>query len=463
MKTTMKKRNLLYLCFPLLLAAAASCTKGFLDAKPSKSLLVPTTLSDFRALLDFSDNLNVAPGLNVISSDDFYRSGNTFVSLNPVGQNTYLWSKDLYSGTTVQDWTRPYADVFAANVVLDGLKALGPGSYDPGEYNAVKGTALFLRGYSFYGLAQEFAANYDPATANTLPGIPLHLTSDVNVIGGRGTLEQTYAQITADLSEAATLLPANALFKSRPNIAAARAMLARVYLTMGDYGKAQAAATASLQQNGALTDYNTLSATASRPFPYPLPDNAAEVSFYATLISTSSYNSSSSTLIDTGLYASYDANDLRKALYFKTAAGGQHSFKGTYSGNTGMFAGTATDEVYLIRAECYARQGDAASAMADLNTLLATRWKTGTYVPFTAADADSALGIILTERRKELVGRGLRWGDLKRLNTDNRFATTLKRIINGQTYTLAPGSPNYVLPIPDNELHTSGIPQNPRN
>lgn len=458
----MKKRHIFLCCLPLVLAAAA-CTKDFLDAKPSKSLLVPTTLSDFRALLDFSDNLNVSPGLNVISSDDFYRGDNTFISLTPVGQKTYLWAKDLYSGTTVPDWNRPYADVFTANVVLDGLKALKPGTYDPAEYNAIKGTALFFRGYSFYGLAQEFAAGYDPATASSMPGVPLHLTSDVNKIDGRGTLVQTYDQVLADLAEAAALLPVNALFKSRPNKAAAQAMLARVYLSIGDYPKALAAATASLQQNSALTDYNTLSPGASRPFPYPLPDAADEVSFYATLISISSYNSASATLVDTLLYASYDASDLRKVLYFKANSSGQHTFKGTYSGNPGMFAGIATDEIYLIRAECYARLGDVANALADLNTVLITRWATGTYTPFTAPDAGSALQLILTERRKELIGRGLRWGDLKRLNVDSRFAVSLKRVIGGQTYTLAPGSPNYVLPIPDNELHTSGVPQNPRN
>jgi len=52
--------------------------------------------------------------------------------------------------------------------------------------------------------------------------------------------------------------------------------------------------------------------------------------------------------------------------------------------------------------------------------------------------------------------------DLRRLNKDVRFAKTLTRAINGQTYTLSPNDPKYVMPIPIQEINTSGIAQNPR-
>lgn len=457
----MKKLSFFFYLLAGLALVPLSCTREFLAKKPSKSLLVPTTLTDFQALLDFTDDMNVAPGLNVISADDFYRAGNTFGSLSAVAQNAYTWAKNVYAGTAVGDWDKPYDQVFVANVVLDGLKNLGAGSYAPADYNAVKGSALFLRAFAFYGLAQEFAADYSTGTA--LPGVPIRLSADVNVIAGRGTLGQTYAQITTDLGQAAALLPQTAAFKSRPCKAAAEALLARVYLSMGDYDNALAAATACLALNSSLTDYNTLQPSASRPFPSPLPDAAEEVLYYSTLISTSSYNSSASTLVDTLLYGSYAADDLRKSLYFNAKGPGNIVFKGNYSGSSAMFGGLATDEVYLVRAECYARRNDVADALADLNALLVTRWKTGSFVPFTAAGGGEALSLVLSERRKELAGRGLRWSDLRRLNGDPRFAVTLSRAVNGITYTLLPSSPNYVLPIPDNEISGSGIPQNPRN
>jgi hypothetical protein len=137
---------------------------------------------------------------------------------------------------------------------------------------------------------------------------------------------------------------------------------------------------------------------------------------------------------------------------------------GTYGGynvNT-LFTFPAVDELYLIKSECEARLGNVSMAMTDLNTLLVTRWKTGTFIPFTAANADDALPVILTERRKELVMRGVRWTDLRRLNTDARFASTITHVYNGQVYLLPPNDPKYVWPIPDDEILYSGIPQNVR-
>jgi hypothetical protein len=91
-----------------------------------------------------------------------------------------------------------------------------------------------------------------------------------------------------------------------------------------------------------------------------------------------------------------------------------------------------------------------------------TRWAKGTFIPFTASSSDDALIQILNERRKELLYRGLRWTDLRRLNKDPRFAITLKRIINGVSYTLPPNDNRYAWPIPDNEIALTNMPQNER-
>jgi hypothetical protein len=60
-----------------------------------------------------------------------------------------------------------------------------------------------------------------------------------------------------------------------------------------------------------------------------------------------------------------------------------------------------------------------------------------------------------------LLFRNLRWSDLRRFNLEGANIT-LKRIINGTSYTLPPNDLRWVLLIPDLETSRSGIPQNPR-
>jgi len=135
-------------------------------------------------------------------------------------------------------------------------------------------------------------------------------------------------------------------------------------------------------------------------------------------------------------------------------------YKGTYTGTTRPFTGLATDEQYLIKAECQIRTGDFEAGIATLNKLLLKRYKTG-YKPVAAESRDIALVILKAERRKELVFRGLRWQDIRRYNREGD-KITLTRKIGDREYRLEPGSPLYALPIPDNEIRINGMQQNIR-
>ncbi|HEY0896913.1 MAG TPA: RagB/SusD family nutrient uptake outer membrane protein, partial [Sphingobacteriaceae bacterium] len=407
---------------------------------------------------------NRVPGMVQIAADEYYT---TEAGLNnlalPLEKNSYLWQEDIYEGIDITaDWNLSYEQVFYANVVLDGLQGVSE-SAESAEYTALKGTALFFRGAAFFNLAQSFAAPFDASSAASLPGIPVRITSDVNIKTGRGTLAGTYDQIIKDLSAAADLLPDKVSVKSRPSKLAALAILARVYLIMGDFGRAEDFADQVLQLNNQLIDYNTISATAASPFPEVKLNQNPEAIFYSDNISYS-FLSSSLTSVDSNCYRSYASNDLRRGIFFRTLPSGVVQFKGSYSASATkrLFAGPATDEVYLIRAEARARNGNVQGAMEDLNALLVRRFKTGTFTPMAASSEDEALSIILAERRKELIGRGLRWSDLRRLNKDPRFASTITRDLGGEVYSLAPGSNRYVFPIPASEIAGSGIEQNPR-
>jgi hypothetical protein len=118
--------------------------------------------------------------------------------------------------------------------------------------------------------------------------------------------------------------------------------------------------------------------------------------------------------------------------------------------------------MYLIRAECFEREGNKEKALLDLNTLLKQRWQTGTFIPFTANSNDDVLTLILGERRKELTCRNMRWFDIRRLNAEGKYTITLTRIENGQTFSLPPNDPRYTFLIPPAVIFISGIAQNSR-
>lgn len=434
-----------------------SCNDEFLEKKSDKSLVIPETLDDFQSILDNSATIfNRDPMLGLIGCDDYYLTDNQWLALlTSTERNGCIWAQEVYEAPAVSDWSVPYQQVFYANVVLDGLAAFEPDNRSIDTYHRLKGSALFYRAMAFYNLAQVFAPVYQASTATSDVGIPLRLTSDINTKVTRSTVQQTYDRIINDLKEAVELLSETIQFKSRPYKATAYALLARTYLSMSDFENAESYADSCLALYNTLLDYNTLNAAVARP----IPQLNAEVLFQSIQIP---YGFRNSALINADLYQQYANDDLRKVIFFNNSALGGVTFGGTYTGAISTFGGIAVDEIFLIRAECRARAGKTNDAMLDLNALLVKRWKTGTFVPLTAATPEEALNIILTERRKELVFRGLRWTDLRRLNLEPQFAQTISRQQNGVTYTLPPNDPRYVYPIPQNEIAVSGIQQNPR-
>jgi hypothetical protein len=434
-----------------------SCKK-YLDAKPDKSVAVPSTLQDIQALLDNSFALNTSyPSLCELAADDYYLTYTDWMGLtNENDRLNYIWDPHA---EYPNNWSGSYKIVLYANTVLDNLEKIGFTELNRVQWNNYKGQALFHRANIFFHLAQLFCKPWDSNGNNNDPGIPLKLTAAIDEPVVRATVAQTYERVLADLQTALPILQIDNTVKTRPNKAAAYGLMARIYLAMQEYDLAGRYADSCLQLYNLLIDYNSISASASISF----AQFNNEVIFHGASPGSSLLNASRCR-IDSFLFASYQTNDLRKSVFFKNNNNGSYCFKGSYLGtmNNNFFSGIATDEILLIKAECAARNNDPAAAMNALNTLLSKRWKTGTFVPFTASTADQALTIVLNERRKELIFRGLRWQDLRRLNKDTRFQKTLIRQLNGQLYQLPPADLRYVMLIPAEIIALSGIQQNPR-
>jgi starch-binding outer membrane protein, SusD/RagB family len=440
----------------IMMLACIGCKK-YLDQKPDRSMVVPQSVKDLQAVLDNTNIMNVNYPFSVeIGVDDYYLTTADWLSRSITEKNGYIWESDMFNENPRNDWSLPYTIVYNSNVVLDQLKKLGERAGTQQEINNVKGQALFFRSFAFYNLLQVFAKPYTADSATFHWGIALRLKSDLNDPTTRATLKESFDQVTADLSEAAGLLSPLQTLKTRPNKQSAFALLSRTYLIMNEYAKALLYADSALQLNNSLIDFNTLNATATRPIPL----FNIECIFHSVYLTTNSINILAK--IDTTLLASYASDDLRSKVFFRRNSDASYSFKGSYDGSGRSFNGLAIDELYLIKAECLARTGNTNVAMNTLNQLLLKRWKTGTFVPYTAADATEALTKILLERRKELLMRGLRWTDLRRLNKETRFAKTLIRNVNNQTFFLYPNDPRYTFPIPLLIIQMTGMPQNER-
>jgi starch-binding outer membrane protein, SusD/RagB family len=433
-----------------------SCKK-YLDEKSDKALITPNTLADLRALLDNNYIMNAnTSGFGETCADDYFMLPGDYNSLDGNSQKAYTWILKTYNNGG--DWASEYDVIFNANYCLDELKQIEKTPANISEWNEIKGSALFYRAYYFLNLVWDYGKAYDHDSSKKDLGIVLRLSSDNTIPSVRATVADCYNQVIKDLNEAAGFLPNKPVHPMRPSKAASYGALGRTYLSMRMYDSAYKYSDKALKIQSDLLDFNGSDVDPTSYVPFK-PFNK-EVIFY----STQSGNFGSKTFfvasIDTNLIASYDSNDLRLSVYFFPYLSSYYSFKGNYSAALyPNYSGISTDEMILIRAECEARKGNVSDAMNDLNSLLVKRYQTGTFVPLAINDSKEALSKILLERRKELVMRGLRWIDIKRLNKEDH-PITLVRKIEGQTYTLLPNSDYYALPLPDDIIRITGMPQN---
>lgn len=458
MKTT--NYNPLLVLLALLAILACGCKK-FLDEKPTKNQVIPSKLKDAQALLDYSITVNQTDLMSgEVSADDYSITDARFSALTEQMGRMYTWQKGNLYDPVINEWKRMYDMVHVANMALETLQGIPRTSENGVQWDQIRGQALYLRAHFYFQGAQVWCLGYDRANADLQPGLPLRLNTNFNEVSVRSTVAQTYGLILQDLTEAERLLPAVAVSPTRPSRQAAHGMLARVYLATGEFAKAGEQASLCLSMPHQLLDFNSLASTAA----FPIRQLSAEVIYQSRAVSLSAV-SNATAMISRELYNSYQSNDLRKAVFFRTNTDGSFGFKGSYEGSSNYFTGLAADEVYLIGAECKARENKIGEAMELLRLLMVKRFRIdpvtrqSTYVLPQISGQQQAIELVLLERRKELLMRGLRWMDIKRLNVQGANIG-ITRTVNGTLYKLEPGSRRFAMSIPDDVIQISGMAQN---
>lgn len=452
----MQQKHITIITLFFILSLTGLSCKKYLDLKPDKKMTVPSSVKDLQALLDNNGIMNKkSPTYDEASADNYYIPLASYLKMSLSQRKAYIWENYDYNYSN--DWSQLYDGVYYANEVMHSLGKIDRNPANENEWDNVKGSALVYRSASFLKAAWIFAKAYDEQTADQDYGIVLRLDPDFDQPVNRASVKESYMRIISDLEMAAALLPAWPVHAMRPSGQAAYGLLARTYLSMRIYDSAYKYADLCLGINSSLMDYNEIDVAAV----YTFPRFNKEV-IMNTQVGVMKYEVGVAVArVDSNLYKTYDEYDLRKKAFFRLRPDG-YLFKGTYTGDFGnLFTGIATDEMYLTRAECYARRGDKDKALEDLNFLLSHRFTSGSFIPVGAASAEEALDIILLERRKELIFRGLRWMDIKRLNKEDANII-LERVVDGQIYTLMPNENRYALPLPADIISMTGISQNPK-
>lgn len=457
-------KNMILIITVFLCLLLAACAEEFLDMKRDKKQVIPKTIADQQALLDNTSVVNMANSqmLNAIGGEEYSVTRDAWqLTTSAMQRNAYIWAKDVFEGAASDDWDRAYSRILYANSALDGIHQIKPTIGEQSTWNNVKGSALFIRAFAFYQLAQTFCKPYDATAAGEDLGIPLRLEADITVPVSRATVQQTYEQLLSDLGTAADLLPLKPQNQFRPGKAAAFALLAKTHMHMGKYSDALEAAGNCIALSNGLLDFNTLNPALRYPFASMLYGaNNPEVLYFEAIPGITLMNASRY-IVDPDLYALYEDGDIRKTAFFFPTRG-TYTFKGSYVGAYNFFGGLALDEVLLIRAECYTRMGQPDQALEDLNEMRKKRYHANAYTALTTTGQSELMDYIIKERRKELLCRGIRWEDLRRFNREAAFAKTLNREIGGVLHTLAPQNKRYVWPIPDQVIAASGMVQNER-
>ncbi len=451
--------NLVWMFLFLLLLAGCD---SYVDIKTQGSL-VPQETSNYRYLLNNTEEWETGPNMCDIASDDVsLLDGSSQVSSLGSSEyyawwlKVYTWQPEIYpvGGYYNIDfgWKFMYNTITYANVVINEVLSSKGGTQ--AEKEALVAEALVHRADAYLMLVNMYAKPYNSETANSDLGVPLMLVVNTSQPLIRKPVQEIYNQIILDLTRALPALPDEQEYTTLPSKPSAYGELARTYLCMGDYEKANLYADSALIYRNTLNDLSTITAASTENYPQRIHDPEILLSKVA-YGGISSYSPTAMRLSQS-LLNLLGTKDKRYTLFTATSADVLYTgdedpdgrcFYRDYVLNEARNIGPSVPEMMLIKAEYYARNGNPDLAMDWVNKLRVKRFAEADYAPLEATDSTDALIKVINERHREFFCRMLRWWDMRRLKDDPLFQMTLTRTLNGTTYTLDHSSNRYVFPI----------------
>ena len=231
-------KKYIVLSFIALSMGLTSCN-DWLDKLPDNrmELSKPSDISDL--LVSAYPNCHPAYLLEMYSDNTDECINPNWSEASRFQRQAYNWNDITETGeseTPQELWNGHYLCVASANAAIDFIDGKG----SPAEYSEQLGEALMCRAYAMFQLSTVFCDAYDSQTAASKPGLPypLHTETVVGSTYERGTLQQLYEKIDADIQRG---LPLVGNSYSKPkfhfNPDAAYSFAARFYLYKGDFDK----------------------------------------------------------------------------------------------------------------------------------------------------------------------------------------------------------------------------------
>lgn len=442
-------------------------------------------------------------------------------------EEAYNWEDITSTGDdeAPQDlWDAYYTAIASANQAIEYIDALS----DQSEVEGQLGEALICRAYNMYKLSTVFCLAYDPSTASTALGLPYPLKPETTIgtSYSRGTLEELYEKIDADLQRGLPLVGNDySVPKYHFTQNAAYAFACRFYLNYRKFDKAIEYATKVLGDNpaGKLRDWaswKSLSANNQiQPNAYVSTDNAANLLLFAVYsqwgavsgnyLFGEQYNHNSLISENETLESKGPWGTSNSVLGYKCFM--NSSFPGAFIRNIpyafeytdvqagigyahSVFAEFTTDKLLMERAEAYALSGNYQAAVDDINTELSAYRTSGaitltldgiksfyngieyytTEKPTVKKKFNTTL-VTDTETQEPLLqcilhlDRLLTMHEGMRLQYVKRYGMTIYRrqvdasnTILKITDTMEPNDPRRAIQLPQDVI-TAGLEANPRN
>lgn len=433
----MKKiKNILYVASALFLGT--SCNR-FLEKTPRAAISASTAVSDstgaqsvlisaYRRLHQFEYYGRDFVLLSDVMADNAKIAVNTNRYTSQIN-NEILSHFNFWNGA-------PYAAINDANFAIEAANDTKVRMSD-NLRKRIKAEGLFLRALCHHDLLRAYS--YEPANASgfnlgvVLRDKPTKGLSDAQG-AVRASVADSYTFLIKDLEESIALFSTipNSGFPTRGNLAAAQALLARVYLYAGRFAEAADAADNALNTvDNQATPRAVLTTSANHVASFNTPTHPESIfeidiagSDWSTVDginnSLASWTRSNpftpanpvfAIAASNTLFAAYPVGDTRLGLWTSRAQG-QECRK--WNGEEGGFVENVLvlryAELVLIQAEGRARSGNDAAAQTALNRLRTNRGLAAVTPTGTAL-----INEIMLQRRLEFAFEGHRWFDLKRL------------------------------------------------